>query len=141
MTVATPSQSHQGGSRVFAIGLTAEWAAWVAALAAPLHRRLAWRLAAVVAGILLAHGRRTAASWWRAAGIGTCFRSYYYFLDSIGRKTTAVAAVVFALLRGPLDVPGSRLLLALDDTPTQRYGPEVRGAGVHHNPTSGSAGS
>jgi hypothetical protein len=43
---------------VFAIGLTAEWAAWVAALAAPLHRRSAWRLAAVVAGILLAQGRR-----------------------------------------------------------------------------------
>jgi hypothetical protein len=52
-----------------------------------------------------------------------------------------VAAVVFGLLRGPLDVPGERLLLALDDTPTQRYGPEVQGAGVHHNPTPGPAGS
>src|SRR4051794_9000681 len=115
--------------------------AWVAALAAPLHRRSAWRLAAVVAGILRAQGRRTASSWWRAAGIGTRFRSYYYFLDSVGRKTTAVAAVVFGLLRGPLDAPGERLLLALDDTPTKRYGPEVQGAGVHHNPTPGPAGS
>ena len=126
---------------MFATGLTAEWAAWVAALAAPLHRRSAWRLAAVVAGILLARGRRTASSWWRAAGIGPRFRSYYYFLDTVGRKTTAVAAVVFGLLRGPLDVPGGRLLLALDDTPTKRYGPEVQGAGVHHNPTPGPAGS
>jgi hypothetical protein len=126
---------------VFAICLTAEWVAWVAALAAPLHRRSAWRLAAVVAGILLAQGRRTASSWWRAAGIGTRFRSYYYFLDSVGRKTTAVAAVVVGLLRGPLDVPGERLLWALDDTPTKRYGPEVEGAGVHHNPTPGPAGS
>jgi hypothetical protein len=126
---------------VFAVSLTAEWIAWVAALAAPLHRRCAWRLAAVVAGILTAQGRRTASSWWRAAGIGTRFRSYYYFLDSVGRKTTAVAAVVFGLLRGPLDVPGGRLLLALDDTPTKRYGPEVQGAGVHHNPTPGPAGS
>src|SRR3954454_21330689 len=115
--------------------------AWVAALAAPLHRRSAWRLAAVVAGILTAHGRRTASSWWRAAGIGPRFRSYYYFLDTIGRKTTAVAAVVFGLLRGPLDVPGERLLLALDDTPTKRYGPKVQGAGIHHNPTPGPAGS
>src|SRR5512144_725005 len=97
--------------RVFAVGLTAEWAAWVAALAAPLHRRSAWRLAPVVLGILLAHGRRTAASWWRAAGIGTCFGSYYYFLGSVGRKTTAVAAVVFALLQQRID-PGGRLLLA-----------------------------
>src|SRR5512144_1826497 len=114
---------------------------WVAALAAPLHHRSAWRLAAVVAGILLAQGRRTASSWWRAAGIGTRLRSYYYFLDSVGRKTTAVAAVVFGLLRSPLDVPGERLLLALDDTPTKRYGPNVQGAGVHHNPTPGPAGS
>jgi DDE superfamily endonuclease len=126
---------------VFAISLTAEWMAWVTALAAPLHRRCAWRLAAVVAGILLARGRRTASSWWRAAGIGTRFRSYYYFLDSLGRKTTAVAAVVVGLLRGPLDVPGERLLWALDDTPTQRYGPEVQGAGVHRNPTPGPAGA
>src|SRR5262249_16609569 len=33
-----------------------------------------------------------------------------------------------------------RLLLAIDDTPTPRYGPCVEGAGVHHNPTPGPAG-
>lgn len=126
---------------MFTAGLTAEWVAWVAALATPLHRRSAWRLAAVVAGILMAHGRRTASSWWRAAGIGACFRSDYYFLDSVGRKSTAVAAVAFGLLRGRLDEPGGRLLLALDDTPTKRYGPKVQGAGIHHNPTPGPAGS
>jgi hypothetical protein len=68
---------------VFAVRLTAEWMAWVAALAIPLHRRLAWRLADVVVGILLASGRRTAASWFRAAGIGRRFRPYYYFLGSV----------------------------------------------------------
>jgi hypothetical protein len=30
--------------------------------------------------------------------------------------------------------------VAIDDTPTQRYGPEVQGAGLHHNPTPGPAG-
>jgi DDE superfamily endonuclease len=125
---------------VSAIRLTAEWAAWVAALAAPLHRRSAWRLAHVVVGILLAHGRRTAASWWRSAGIGEHFSSYYYFLGSVGRKATAVAPVAFGLLRERID-PGGRLLLAIDDTPTKRYGPKVQGAGVHHNPTPGPAGS
>ncbi len=123
-----------------AVRLTAQWAAWVAALAAPLHRRCAWRLAHVVIGILLAHGRRTVASWWRAAGIGERFGSYYYFLSSVGRKTTAVAAIVFGLLRRRID-PGGRLLLAIDDTPTKRNGPQVQGAGVHHNPTPGPAGS
>ena len=34
-----------------------------------------------------------------------------------------------------------RLTIALDDTPTPRYGPNVQGAGVHHNPTPGPAGS
>ena len=33
-----------------------------------------------------------------------------------------------------------RLRLAIDDTPTARYGPCVEGAGVHHNPTPGPAG-
>ena len=30
--------------------------------------------------------------------------------------------------------------LAIDDTPTPRYGPEVEGAGIHHNPSPGPAG-
>ena len=81
---------------MFTIQLTAQWMAWADALAKPLHRRSAWRLADVFLGILLAHGRRTVSSWWRAAAIGDQFRSYYYFLDSIGRKATALAAVVFA---------------------------------------------
>ena len=125
---------------MFAVRLTAEWAAWVAALAAPLHRRSAWRLADVVLGILMASGRRTAASGWRAAALGDRFRSYYYFLGSVGRKAIEVAAV---LLRITLDriEPGDRLLFALDDTPTERYGPKVQGAGIHHNPTPGPAGS
>jgi hypothetical protein len=32
-----------------------------------------------------------------------------------------------------------RVLLAVDDTPTKRYGPKVQGAGIHHNPTPGPA--
>jgi len=34
-----------------------------------------------------------------------------------------------------------RITLALDDTPNQRYGPYVEGAGIHYNPTPGPAGS
>jgi hypothetical protein len=36
---------------------------------------------------------------------------------------------------------GERLVFALDDTPTKRYGPKVQGAGIHHNPTPGPAGA
>src|SRR6202000_619157 len=35
---------------------------------------------------------------------------------------------------------GPRLTVAIDDTPTPRYGPEVEGAGIHHNPSPGPAG-
>jgi hypothetical protein len=41
----------------------------------------------------------------------------------------------------PLVAGTGRLVLAVDDTPTERYGPHVQGAGIHHNPTPGPAGS
>jgi DDE superfamily endonuclease len=125
---------------VFAFGLTDQWRAWVVALSAPLHGRLAWRLPTVVAGIVLASGRRTVSSWWRAARVGSDFRSYYYFLDSIGRKAQQVAAVLLRIVMERIDA-GDRLVFALDDTPTKRYGPKVQGAGIHHNPTPGPTGS
>ncbi len=123
-----------------AFNLTAEWRAWVVALSAPLHGRLAWRLPTVVAGIIFASGRRTVSSWFRAARVGSRFRSYYYFLDSVGRKTQQVAAALLEIVMGRIDA-GDRLVFALDDTPTKRYGPKVQGAGIHHDPTPGPAGS
>lgn len=116
--------------------LPAEFLAWIAALTWPLHGRLAWRLAPLVQGILFARGRRTVASWLRAARLGAAFPAYYYFLAAVGRCTQSIAG---ALLRLVLEHVGSgdRLLFALDDTPTPRYGPKVQGAGLHHNPTPG----
>jgi hypothetical protein len=125
---------------MFAAHLTAEWMAWVAALATPLHHRLAWRLADVTVGILMASGRRTATSWFLAAAIGDRFRSFYYFLDAVGRKAAEIAAVLLRLVLDRIDT-GQRLVFALDDTPTNRYGPKVQGAGIHHNPTPGPAGA
>ncbi|HEX4608400.1 MAG TPA: ECF-type sigma factor [Urbifossiella sp.] len=40
----------------------------------------------------------------------------------------------------PLVAGSEWLTFALDDTPTERSGPHVQGAGVHHNPTPGPAG-
>jgi hypothetical protein len=118
--------------------LPAELVLCLTHLSQPLHARLAWRLLPLVTGLLFAQGRRTVASWLRAAGLGDDYRAYYYFLGSLGRKVSHVAAL---LLRHAVTViaPGERLLLALDDTPTQRYGPHVEGAGIHHNPTPGPA--
>src|SRR5205807_1350100 len=85
-----------------------------------------------------AQGRRTVARWLRGAGIGIDYRRYYYFLGSLGRKTGLVAAL---LLRRAVTVvvPDEWLWFALDDTPTQRFGPQGEGAGIHHNPTPGPA--
>ncbi len=35
----------------------------------------------------------------------------------------------------------SRVLLVIDDTPTKRSGPQVAGAGIHHDPTPGPTGN
>jgi DDE superfamily endonuclease len=118
--------------------LPAELVTWILALSGPLHGRLAWRLLPLLRGMLFAQGRRTVASWLRAAGLGKDFRQSYYFLGSLGPRAGSVAAV---LLRRAIDVivPGEWLLFGLDDTPTKRYGPKVEGAGIHHNPTPGPA--
>jgi len=118
--------------------LPIELVSWITALSQMLHARLAWRLLPLVTGMLFAQGRRTVASWLRGGGLGDDFRRYYYFLGSLGRNAKSVAAL---LLRRVVDVlqPGDRILVAIDDTPTKRYGPQVEGAGVHHNPTPGPA--
>jgi hypothetical protein len=118
--------------------LPAEIAAWITLLAAPLDARLNGRLITIVFGMLFAKGRRTVASWLRAAGVGDAFPAYYYFLGSLGRKVDSIAGLL--LLRAlQVIVPGDRVLLGIDDTPTKRYGPHVQGAGIHHNPTPGPA--
>jgi hypothetical protein len=50
------------------------------------------------------------------------------------------ARLVHSTLK-PMLARADRLIFGIDDTPTQRYGPEVEGAGIHHNPTPGPAGS
>jgi hypothetical protein len=88
--------------------------------------------------MVFARGRRTVTTWLRAVGISADFADYYYFLQPLGRKSKALAQRLWMLLLVRL-VSGERVLLAVDDTPTKRYGPQVQGAGIHHNPTPGPA--
>src|SRR5439155_685922 len=92
------------------------------------------RLAALLLVALFAKGRRTVTSWLRAARVGRGFAPYYYFLAALGRQAHLPAAYLLRYALTRLTPPGP-LLFALDDTPTQRYGPHVQGAGIHHNPT------
>jgi hypothetical protein len=111
---------------------------WIKDLSCLLHQANAWRLAPLLWGMLFSRGRRTVACWLRTAELGVDYQNYYYFLGSLGRNVKSVAG---ALLRLAVSVicPGERLLFAIDDTPTKRYGKHVEGAGIHHNPTPGPA--
>lgn len=111
---------------------------WVGQLARHLDARLAPRLAVLLGGLLWARGRRTVTSWFRAARIRDEFSDDYYFLFSLGHHIASLGASLLTIAIRVI-VPGDRLLLAIDDTPTKRYGPKVQGAGVHHNPTPGPA--
>jgi len=115
-----------------------DWAQWSDWLAAGLHARNRWRLPVLLVGILFAHGRRTVTTWLRAAGVSDDYQDYFYFLAALGRKTKSVASQLLVLLLRTLPLP-DRLLAVIDDTPTKRYGPNVEGAGIHHNPTPGPA--
>lgn len=113
-----------------------DWNQWTEWLAAGLHGRCRWRLGVLLPGILFAAGRRTVTSWLRAAGVTDDFQDFYYFLQPLGRKVLDQAVLLLLLLLRELPLP-DRILIAVDDTPTKRYGPQVQGAGIHHNPTPG----
>ena len=78
--------------------------------------------------------------WIRAAGLRAEFRPCYTTISAAGHRAERVAARLAHEVLKPLLVGMSRLVFALDDTPTPRYGRLVQGAGVHHNPTPGPAG-
>jgi hypothetical protein len=123
--------------------LPAQLSAWFFALSCALDKRSAPRLALLLHGALFAKGRRTVTSWLRAAGITTDFRRAYYALFAAGRRCGSVAILLLLRVLTPLLhlSGGNRLLFAIDDTPTKRYGPCIQGAGIHHNPTPGPAGA
>jgi hypothetical protein len=116
------------------------WQGWIAALQAPLHERLAWRLEPMFLGVVMAKGRRTVTSWLRAAGLRTGWEDFYYFLAAVGKVCQFMAAPLLRLLVRHVGPEQGPLVFGIDDTPTKRYGPKVEGAGLHHNPTPGPAG-
>src|SRR5262245_25453456 len=103
-----------------------------------LDRRSAARVPALLLGMLLASGRRTVTSWFRAADIQEDWRQGYVTACAIARQVEHMAITAQHTAKGVLDP--KRLLLGIDDSPTARYGPFVEGCGIHRNPTPGPAG-
>ncbi len=78
----------------------------------------------IILGMLLASGRRTVSSWLRAAGVVEDWQDHYYFLQTLDRSAGRVATKLLFLVvrRIPVSHVGPYVKLALDDSPTKRYG-------------------
>lgn len=122
------------------VPLVGALAALASSMAAMLNSRSAFRLAIVMAGMMLADDRRVAAAWFAAAGVGDDWDRFYDCLIRIGQRAEWLAfTLLVAVVRRFDPGPDGRILLAGDDSPTRRFGPQVEGAGVHHDPTPGPA--
>jgi hypothetical protein len=67
-----------------------------------LDKRIAFRFPIVIAGAMLAGGRRTAASWFRCAGVKDDWDRFYELLQSIGKNA---ASLMLPILRSLLAIP------------------------------------
>lgn len=112
----------------------------VSTMAGVMDSRVAFRLSIIMAGMMLADDRRVAAAWFVAGGVQDDWDRFYDCLVTVGRNTRSLALPLLIAVVRKLDPgPDGHLMLAVDDTPTQRYGQHVEGAGVHHHPTPGPA--
>ena len=119
------------------IGVLASLAAGMGRL---LDARIAFRLPIILAGALLAGGRRTAASWFRTAGVGDDWDRFYECLQSVGKNVSSLMLPLVMLIVKRFDPgAGGYWKIAIDDSPTKRFGRCVEAANVHHNPTPGPA--
>ena len=70
----------------------------VSVLQAVMDRRIAFRLAIIVAGMFLADDRRTASAWFVAAGVEDDWDRFYDCLISVGRTSGKLATAVLGLV-------------------------------------------
>src|SRR5439155_14232096 len=111
------------------IPLVGELAEATLSMSRLLDARIAFRLPIVVAGMLLAMGRRTASRWFQSAGVKEDWDRFYDLLASLGRATLSLMLPLVIRLFHRFDPgPGGYLKLALGDSPTPRYGRHVEGA-------------
>lgn len=120
------------------VPLTGTVAKLATAMSELLDARIAFRLPIVIAGAMLAGRRRTAASWFRCAGVKDDWDRFYELLQSIGRNAGSLMLPLLCRVHRKFDPgEGGHWTLALDDSPTKRFGPCVEAANIHHNPTPG----
>jgi hypothetical protein len=135
----TPNPSRKKTTQA-KVPLTAGLAAITDSLQNVLNGRIAFRLAIIFSGAILAGDLRTAAAWFHAAGVNDDWDLFYHALISIGKTAASIATPLLKLIVAKFDPgPNGYWKIAIDDSPTQRYGRQVEGANVHHHPTPGPA--
>ncbi len=115
--------------------------AWLEPFAAALGRP-AWRRALVlVAGAVLALGRRTVASALSATGLGNApgFAGYHRLLSESRWSGLALARRLLVLLVAAF-APDGPVVVALDDTLERRWGRRIRARGIYRDPVRSSHG-
>ena len=122
------------------VPLTGKMAVLVTSMASKLDARIGFRLLIIMAGMMLADDRRVAAAWFSAAGVQDDWDRFYDCLISVGRNTRFLALPLLIAVVSQF-APGrdGHMIVAVDDSPTPRYGRYVEGAGVNHNPSAGPA--
>jgi hypothetical protein len=133
----TPNPKRQSteAASVPLVGVTASIANSMSRL---LDKRIGFRLPIVLAGAMLASGRRTASSWFRCAGVKDDWDCFYDLIPSLGKKAPTLMLPILMFILKKFD-PGEHgyWTLAVDDSPTKRFGRHVEAANIHHNPTPG----
>ena len=116
-------------------------AAWMRPFA-PYFTTAVWRhVLVLVAGALLAPGRRTVTAVLRVMGLdqGSGFAVYHRVL-STGRWSSRAVAHRLLLLLVAAFVPKGPVVVGIDDTIERRWGAKIRARGIHRDPVRSSHG-
>ena len=132
-----PNRVRTGSALVPLVG---SFVLMVAQLTKYLDKRISFRMPIVVSGMLLSSGRRTASSWFRMGGVRDDWDRFYEFLIHLGQRCQLLSwSLLMIVVRYMKLNEQATIRIAIDDSPTKRYGKYVEGAGVHRNPTAGPA--
>jgi len=115
--------------------------AWLEPFAAIFGRPAFRRAVVLVAGALLAPGRRTVASVLRVVGLGHApgFAGYHRLLSE-GRWSGLALARRLLIALVAAFAPDGPVVVALDDTLERRWGRRIRARGIYRDPVRSSRG-
>ena len=90
----------------------------------------------LVAGAILAPGKRTVASALRAMGLDheKRFHRYHRVLSRAGWSSRKVSRVLLGLLLEAFVAEGSPVVVGIDETLQRRYGRKISARGVYRDP-------